>query len=191
MDQVMKYITRSNRFRLDNTAPVITLLGSTPVTISVGASYTDAGATASDNINGNITASIVTNNPVNINVVGTYTVTYSVTDLSGNAATQVTRTVNVTDPNPPVITFGTNGNATYAKTRSSTINVTDDTAVDNASLKYQWTTSTTAPSEVSFSLTFTNNNSVSSPAGVSGTYYLWALAKDTGGNTAIDKNECL
>jgi large repetitive protein len=180
-------ITRSNRFRLDNTAPVITLLGSTPVTISVGASYTDAGATASDNINGNITASIVTNNPVNINVVGTYTVTYNVTDLSGNAATQVTRTVNVTDPNPPVITFGTNGNATYAKTRSSTINVTDDTAVDNASLKYQWTTSTTAPSEVSFSLTFTNNNSVSSPAGVTGTYYLWALAKDTGGNTTIER----
>ncbi|MCF7844031.1 DUF5011 domain-containing protein, partial [Candidatus Gracilibacteria bacterium] len=45
----------------DTTAPVITLLGSTPVTLVVGTTtYTDAGATATDNIDGNITGSIVT-----------------------------------------------------------------------------------------------------------------------------------
>ena len=42
-----------------------------------------------------ITASIVTDNPVDANTVGSYTVTYNVSDSSGNAATQVTRTVTV------------------------------------------------------------------------------------------------
>ena len=44
----------------DVTAPVITLLGSTPVDVELGTSYTDAGATASDNIDGDLTTSIVT-----------------------------------------------------------------------------------------------------------------------------------
>lgn len=80
----------------DVTKPVITLLGSNPVNIDLGTSYTDAGATATDDIDGDITSRIVTVNPVNVNVAGTYTVTYNVSDVAGNAATEVTRTVNVT-----------------------------------------------------------------------------------------------
>ena len=42
---------------------------------------------------------------MDINTVGTYTVTYNVSDAAGNAATQVTRTVNITpDVTIPVIT---------------------------------------------------------------------------------------
>ena len=37
-------------------------------------------------------------NPVDTAVVGVYTVTYNVTDANGNAAVEVTRTVNVEDP---------------------------------------------------------------------------------------------
>ncbi len=80
----------------DTTAPVIILSGIASVSLQVNGSYTDAGATATDNIDGNITSSIVTVNPVNPAVVGVYTVTYNVSDAAGNAATQVTRTVNVT-----------------------------------------------------------------------------------------------
>lgn len=90
----------------DVTAPVITLLGSTPVNVTQNTSYVDAGATASDNLDGNITANIVTVNPVNTAVVGPYTVTYNVNDSAGNPATQITRTVNVVaapDTTPPVI----------------------------------------------------------------------------------------
>jgi len=92
---------------VDATPPVITLLGVTPVTIAQGSVYTDAGATALDNVDGNITANIVTVNNVNTAVPGTYTVTYNVSDAAGNPATQVTRTVNVTllDITPPVITL--------------------------------------------------------------------------------------
>lgn len=84
-----------------NTIPVITRLGSNPVEVLQGATYTDAGATASDAEDGNITANIVTVNPVNTAIVGTYTVTYNVVDSQGSAAVQVTRTVNVV-PNPEV-----------------------------------------------------------------------------------------
>jgi hypothetical protein len=79
----------------DTTAPVITRLGSATVSLNVGETYSDAGATATDNVDGNITSSIVTVNPVNVNTAGTYTVTYNVSDAASNAATQVTRSVTV------------------------------------------------------------------------------------------------
>ena len=89
----------------DTTAPVITLNGDAQITVEVGTTYTDLGATASDNYDGDITADINVTNPVDTSVIGTYTVTYNVTDSSGNDATEVTRTVNVTDTTAPVITL--------------------------------------------------------------------------------------
>ena len=68
--------------------------GLEPVTVEVGSTYSDDGATAVDNYDGDITADIVTVNPVDTSTPGTYVVTYDVTDSSGNGATQVTRTVH-------------------------------------------------------------------------------------------------
>ncbi len=85
----------------DTTKPVITLLGRATVALSVGDTYTDAGATATDDTDGNITDKIVVNNPVDTGVAGTYTVTYDVNDSAGNAADQVTRTVTVSAVTPP------------------------------------------------------------------------------------------
>jgi hypothetical protein len=79
----------------DKTAPVITLTGASTITWCNGTPYTDQGATALDNVDGDITSSIVVNNPVNTNVNGTYTVTYNVSDKAGNKAVEVTRTVIV------------------------------------------------------------------------------------------------
>ena len=90
---------------VDTTIPVITLLGDDPVTIEVGDTYTDAGATATDNYDGDITSSIETVSNVDTAVVGTYTVRYNVSDASGNAALEVTRTVTVVDTTIPVITL--------------------------------------------------------------------------------------
>ena len=42
---------------------------------------------------------------IDITTVGSYTVTYNVTDTNTNVATEVTRTVNVVDTTPPVITL--------------------------------------------------------------------------------------
>ena len=86
--------------------PVISLVGQSEINLELGTAYTDSGATASDNIDGDITSSIVTVNNVDINTVGTYSVTYNVSDAAGNAADEVTRTVNITpDVTKPVITI--------------------------------------------------------------------------------------
>jgi hypothetical protein len=89
----------------DTTIPVITLNGTSPVTVECATTYTDAGATATDSCQGSLTGSIVVSNPVNTAVVGSYTVTYNVSDSSSNAAAAVTRTVNVVDTTAPVITL--------------------------------------------------------------------------------------
>ncbi|MDA8878873.1 DUF5011 domain-containing protein, partial [Porticoccaceae bacterium] len=110
--------------------PVITLLGEAEVSLELGSTYTDAGATAVDNIDGDITANIVTINPVDVNTVGTYTVTYNVSDAAGNAAIQVTRTVNITpDVTIPVITLS--GEAEVSLELGSIYTDAGATAVDN------------------------------------------------------------
>jgi len=84
-------------FTYDTTAPVITRSGSSPINTFAGAQfpYADAGATALDAVDGNLTNSIVVVNGVNNLLGGTYTVTYNVTDAAGNIASTVTRTVHV------------------------------------------------------------------------------------------------
>ena len=81
----------------DSIASVITLLGDATVSIEVGDTYIDAGATAKDNYDGDITSNIVTVSNVDTAIVGSYTVTYDVSDANENAAATVTRTVNVED----------------------------------------------------------------------------------------------
>ena len=85
----------------DTTAPVITLIGDAVVDLNVGDTYVDAGATATDDIDGDITANIVTVKNVDVNTAGQYIVTYNVSDAAGNAATEVSRTVNVNEPAGP------------------------------------------------------------------------------------------
>ena len=91
---------------VDTTIPVITLVGANPQIIEVGSPYVELGATALDNYDGDITASIVIDaSAVDTAVTGSYSVSYDVTDANGNAATQVTRTVDVVDTTAPVITL--------------------------------------------------------------------------------------
>jgi lysophospholipase L1-like esterase len=74
--------------------PEITLLGAAAVTIMQGEAYSDAGATASDTQDGDLTAQIAVDNPVDSSVPATYTVTYSVSDSAGNEG-RAERTVTV------------------------------------------------------------------------------------------------
>ena len=78
------------------TGPEITLIGEAVISLEFGAGYIDAGATALDGTDGNITENITIEGEVDINTVGEYTLTYNVSNAAGNAATQVTRTVHVT-----------------------------------------------------------------------------------------------
>jgi hypothetical protein len=82
----------------DITPPEITLIGNSTVNIAIGETFEDPGATASDNVDGDITNDIeVGGDEVNTNTEGTYVITYNVSDAAGNAANEATRTVNVSE----------------------------------------------------------------------------------------------
>ncbi|NBT48518.1 MAG: DUF5011 domain-containing protein, partial [Actinobacteria bacterium] len=77
----------------DSQAPLITLMGANPLEIYKGTTFTDPGATVTDNRDS--TRTIAGSGAVNTATVGIYTLTYTATDAAGNLALPVTRTVNV------------------------------------------------------------------------------------------------
>ncbi len=110
---------------VDNTKPILTLLGNAVITLNYGDVYTDAGATASDNLDGNITANIQVVGSVNTSIAGTYTLVYKVSDAVGNIANEVSRTVTVLKGNQ-TITFADitkkYGDAEFALTATTNAN---------------------------------------------------------------------
>jgi len=153
---------------VDTTPPVITLLGQVAVTHPAGPSYVDPGATASDNMDGNITADIITHNPVNSSIPGTYTLTYNVADSEGNSAPQVTRTVNVVDNTLPVISLL--GDPTITLTVGTAYTDPGATAADD--LDGNITASITAAG-------FVNTNAI-------GFYTIAYNVADSSGNAALE-----
>jgi hypothetical protein len=124
----------------DTTPPVITRNGSASVSVSWGSSYIDAGAFATDNVDPSVT--VITSGTVNTAKPGTYTVTYTATDVALNAATPVTRTVTVSIPAATTVgpdgfsplmkyAFGANasGDTVQAPATSSTATTLSITAV--------------------------------------------------------------
>nr|WP_136252634.1 immunoglobulin-like domain-containing protein [Ningiella ruwaisensis] len=89
----------------DTVAPVISLVGEASLTIEAGETYEDEGATASDNIDGDISENIDIEGQVNTSRLGIYELTYTVSDAAGNAATPVIRSVAVVDSIAPVISL--------------------------------------------------------------------------------------
>ena len=86
----------------DTTKPIITLTGENPQVLQACSSYVELGATASDGCLA-LGAVAINSTAVNMNAVGSYIVTYNITDAKTNVATQVTRTVDVTDNNTIIL----------------------------------------------------------------------------------------
>ena len=80
----------------DTTPPVIELNGPTSVSVDWGGSYTDEGATATDDVDSVVT--VMPSGAVNTSKPGVYTITFDATDAAGNEATKVFRTVTVSAP---------------------------------------------------------------------------------------------
>ena len=68
----------------DTEAPVVTLKGSSRVVLAWGDGYLEAGYTAMDNSEGDVTSNVKVSGGVSIYKAGTYKLTYSVTDAFGN-----------------------------------------------------------------------------------------------------------
>jgi len=79
--------------------PIVTQIGSSPIVLHLGGTaYTEQGAIAYDEVDGDISASIVTTGNVDTTRAGTYKVTYSVTNSAG-LSDSITRDVRVLAPN--------------------------------------------------------------------------------------------
>ena len=144
---------------VDTTKPVITLNGSATVNHEQGTTYSDAGATATDAVDGSVT--VTTSGTVGT-AAGTYTLEYSATDKAGNKAT-ATRTVIVADTTSPVVTL----------VGEAAISLVEGTTYTEAG--------TVATDTVDTDVTVTVSGSVGATAG---TYVLTYTATDDAGNTA-------
>ena len=152
----------------DTTAPVITLTDPSAINLYIGATFTDPGATATDDVDGNITSSITSSGTVNTSLAGTYTIEYSVSDTAGNSAS-VTRTVIINIPpdiTAPVITL--TGSSTINLNLGATFTDPGATATDNVNGNI--TSSITAAGSVNPS--------------TAGTYTIVYSVSDTAGNSA-------
>lgn len=69
----------------DTISPIITLVGKQDATVTLGKKYNELGATANDNIDGNIKVDIT--GEVSTSQLGTYKLKYSAIDSAGNRAT--------------------------------------------------------------------------------------------------------
>ena len=85
----------------DPISPEITLLGEPEITFMEGEEFTDPGCTATDNVDGDITANIVVTGTVENTVPGTYTLTYTVSDAWGNEVSTQRTVIVEAKPTPP------------------------------------------------------------------------------------------
>ena len=90
-----RYVFIINPPAKDTTPPIITILNPT-VYIELGRPFVDEGVSAFDEIDGDLTDQVVKTGTVDVNKVGEYILTYTVSDLSKNAASK-TRQVIVRD----------------------------------------------------------------------------------------------
>jgi large repetitive protein len=152
----------------DDEPPLILLSGSPVINLCLGTPYSDAGATAADNCDAINQANIVVNNPVNINVAGTYIITYDISDASSNPAIQVTRTVIVA---PCALT----GSLTYYNSGGTPMNNVVVDLLQGGTVKY----SAANPTDASGNFTINNV--------VAGTYDVrFTTVKPTGGINSTD-----
>ena len=111
---------------VDDIPPVVTLNGEAAMSTPYRGTFSDPGATATDDPDGSLAVTV--GGSVDSDTVGEYTLTYSATDAAGNTA-EATRTVRVVDGIPPVVTL--NGGAVVTMSYRETFSDPGATAVDD------------------------------------------------------------
>ena len=150
---------------IDSTPPSITLNGPGSMTVECHTPFTDPGASASDNCG---TATVSVGGNFNVNVPGTYTVTYTATDAAGNTSGAITRSVTVVDTTPPTISCQANVIVGYdAAAGGAVVNYTTPSGSDSCAGALTATQTTGLPSGSTFPLgTTTNTFTVTDGAGL-------------------------
>ena len=88
----------------DVIAPVITLAQGNNIARDKGADFTEPGFSAVDECDGDLTSQVAVSGTVDGHTYGTYVLTYTVTDSSGNIG-EVKRTIQIVDLKKPVISL--------------------------------------------------------------------------------------
>ncbi|MFA5603419.1 MAG: immunoglobulin-like domain-containing protein [Bacilli bacterium] len=163
----------------------ITLSGSNPYKMEIFDVYEEPGYIAYHEQHGDITDKITVVNGINPVIAGNYKVTYSYKTSYGSVKS-VTRNIVVSQQEGPNIIFTPNSGKDYKQTYSVKVDITEKNGeLDDLSFKYLWTTTPQKPLEKSFTTLFNNGDSINTPSGKSGPYYLWILAKDIYNNMTI------
>lgn len=170
-----------NKGKKDTTQPVITLNGSSNMELSKGYAATDPGATAKDDTDGDISASVTSDwsSKVNINQSGDYTVTYSVSDKAGNSAS-ATRNVKVKYNAAGML--GTY-NATHTNGSSTSAVYTAVASVGGNSNEFKVYPFSGANINVTMTMGGPNNNQLTFSHTEFGNTYAGTGTIDNGGNT--------
>ena len=166
----------------DTVAPVISLNGAATVNHEQGTTYSDAGATATDNVDSSVTVS--TSGSVGA-AAGTYTIEYSATDRAGNTATS-SRTVIVADTTPPEITL--NGPAAVTHPEGTEYTDAGATATDlvDGNLTPQ-TSGTVGAAPGTYTLTFTATDAAGNVATATRTVTVEASGSGDGDTVVYDE----
>ncbi|MFO7965284.1 MAG: DUF5011 domain-containing protein [Desulfobacterales bacterium] len=91
--------------RVVDPPPLLTIIGKPEMWVEKGASFTDPGAMAFEETGNNISDKITADSTLDTSTPGTYTVTYNVVGSNNKPADEVSRTVHVVEPAPPVLTL--------------------------------------------------------------------------------------
>ncbi|HHD82434.1 MAG TPA: BspA family leucine-rich repeat surface protein [Campylobacterales bacterium] len=89
---------------VDVLAPTLSLIGESTIILAQNGIYNELGATALDNVDGDISSNITITGQVDSKVLGSYKLTYNSTDKAGNTSSLI-RTVNVVDQTAPTLTI--------------------------------------------------------------------------------------
>ncbi len=87
----------------DTTDPTMTLIGAAELTVECGSEFEDPGVNIADNCD--VLIQPVVTGAVDTHTPGVYVLTYAAIDACGNDGPTLTRTINVVDTTPPVITL--------------------------------------------------------------------------------------
>ena len=114
----------------DTTPPTITISGDAEMRVEQGTEFTDPGATARDDTDGEVTVTV--SGEVDAKTAGTYTLIYTAVDAAGNEAT-AERVVTVSDTTAPTVTLNGSGSitleadATYTEEGATAVDSVDGT----------------------------------------------------------------